>query len=75
LEKLLLWIRKIIMNKFNVGDVVVLKSGGPKMTICESSVTLQNGSSGCRCIWFVNDNLQKLTLFTEDTLELYSNKE
>jgi uncharacterized protein YodC (DUF2158 family) len=37
----------------NAGDVVMLKSGGPKMTIG----SIEN--SQCLCIWFVCDAVQK----------------
>lgn len=39
------------MNKFNVGDVVMLNSGGPKMTI--SSIE----SDRVWCIWFITSNV------------------
>lgn len=32
---------------FKVGDVVMLKSGGPKMTV------LATEGEGVRCVWFV----------------------
>jgi len=44
------------MKKFDIGDVVILKSGGPKMTVekyverqdCETTGTVGcSGSSGC----------------------------
>lgn len=35
------------------GDVVVLKSGGPKMTIG----SIQDGKA--TCLWFVNDTIQQ----------------
>lgn len=39
---------------FEVGEVVQLKSGGPKMTICE--VNSVDGRDGCAwfvdCVWF-----------------------
>jgi len=36
--------------RFNVGDVVCLKSGGPAMTVTEVS------GSQVRCIWFDGPN-------------------
>jgi uncharacterized protein YodC (DUF2158 family) len=33
--------------KFEPGDIVELKSGGPRMTICEI-----DGKSNCLCKWF-----------------------
>ncbi len=36
---------------FNIGDVVVLKSGGPSMTV--SNILTNNTHVGC--VWFIND--------------------
>ncbi len=55
--------------KFNVGAVVVLKSGSPKMTVAHYE-KLGNGRpilSEVVCIWFVNGEQKKGT-FHEDTL-------
>lgn len=40
-------------NTYKVGDVVVLKSGGPEMTVYE----IQN-SDYVNCTWFVGDKPQ-----------------
>ena len=50
------------MNKFKIGDVVVLKSGGPQMVI----VSIE--SDGYNCLWF--DDIQCLHSgkFIEETL-------
>ena len=68
--------------KFNKGDVVILKSGGPKMTIQEirirDSADLTNESGRLvvssetytyLCRWFSRGAVQNLT-FDEDVLEL-----
>ena len=52
------------MNNFKIGDVVLLKSGGPIMTI--SAI---NNIEGIFCIWF-NDNKQ----VKRDTFPVYSLK-
>ncbi|KTC81761.1 YodC family protein [Legionella brunensis] len=41
-------------NQFKVGDVVILKSGGPKMTVV--SVEAENE---LRCTWFVNGEIKE----------------
>lgn len=51
------------MSQFSVGDVVVLKSGGPKMTVSEVGVD----EGQIKCVWF--DNMKRETaLFNPDTL-------
>lgn len=50
--------------KFNIGDVVKLKSGGPKMTV--SSIE----DKACKCVWF--DQSSKIEdSFSEELLEKY----
>lgn len=39
------------MTKFQVGDVVVLKSGGPRMTVTQIGLT----HSRVECTWFTPD--------------------
>jgi uncharacterized protein YodC (DUF2158 family) len=39
------------MNEFKPGDVVVLKSGGPAMTV-ESIGRSEDGQPRARCTWF-----------------------
>lgn len=51
-------------NQFKVGDVVQLKSGGPKMTVSES---YNDGTLGC--VWFLGSD-QKAGTFPSDALEL-----
>lgn len=41
------------MPQFEKGDVVVLKSGGPKMTVTEMGDYSPMGSKdGIKCVWF-----------------------
>ncbi|ENV98320.1 DUF2158 domain-containing protein [Acinetobacter bereziniae] len=51
------------MGKFNIGDVVYLKSGSPAMTI--NRLIEERGN--VECVWFV-ENEQKQFIFNEDTL-------
>lgn len=39
-------------NEIKAGDVVTLKSGGPKMTVEE--VVVDQGRTICPCTWFIN---------------------
>jgi uncharacterized protein YodC (DUF2158 family) len=52
-------------NKFKVGDVVELKSGGPKMTVAD--VNPRIGSNAIRCQWFGGKKLES-GLFDPSTL-------
>ena len=49
---------------FSEGDVAVLKSGGPLMTVS------QVGPDSVGCVWFEKNN-QKHGVFKLTTLELY----
>ena len=53
------------MRKFNVGDVVRLKSGGPTMTVQGETTT-----NKIICKWFVNNSDIKKSSFAPDSLEL-----
>jgi uncharacterized protein YodC (DUF2158 family) len=54
-------------NKFHVGDIVQLKSGGPAMTIEKET---EGNSSGYWCEWFRGASKERAH-FTEDTLKIY----
>lgn len=41
------------VNEFNAGDIVQLKSGGPKMTVHES-----DARGGVYCQWFTGTKLE-----------------
>ncbi len=49
--------------KFNIGDIVSLKTGGPKMTIEEIETLYENGlpsnKYNCCCSWFVDAELKR----------------
>jgi uncharacterized protein YodC (DUF2158 family) len=55
--------REFKMGQFKIGDVVVLKSGGPKMTV---NAILPNGRF--MCAWFVGATPHK-EQFNTDALE------
>lgn len=59
--------------KFNIGDIVSLKSGGPKMTIEEIETLYENGlpskKYNCGCSWFVNGELKR-SKFSNEALEI-----
>ncbi|WP_418360147.1 YodC family protein [Sphingobacterium detergens] len=43
------------MAAFNAGDLVQLKSGGPKMTV-ESFFTTADGDDYTKCVWYEKDD-------------------
>lgn len=57
------------MNKFNIGDIVALKSGGPNMTI----VNIDEDYEKIKCQWFnYIDNVLGEGIFRPLTLILKS---
>ena len=50
------------MTVLKEGDLVVLKSGGPTMTVdaVNTSVFDDNKITGVSCVWFVGDKLQRV---------------
>ncbi len=58
------------MSDFKVGDVVVLKSGGPEMTIDY----IDDSRSEAKCVWF--DDRKKLeAYFNPDSLQEPENED
>jgi uncharacterized protein YodC (DUF2158 family) len=55
-----------VENKFNVGDIVKIKSGGPDMTV--QTIPTER-TSNYRCQWFAGKKLE-FGLFPEGSLEL-----
>ncbi len=47
------------MEQFEVGDVVMLKSGGPLMTV--DYISQEPGISGISCKWFIGNDLRSDT--------------
>ena len=60
------------MSKFNVGEVVQLKSGGPLMTIqAIGDYSLSKGlNPGVLCVWF-DDKKKVEDVFHPEALERY----
>lgn len=59
------------MSKFKIGDVVVLKSSGPSMTVHAFGDYSSSGGpdKGILCIWF-NSGIRQEDVFHEDAVEL-----
>lgn len=55
------------MENLKVGDVVQLKSGGPKMTICQKP--WNENKNLAQCQWFKNEESVR-DVFHLDTLQL-----
>jgi uncharacterized protein YodC (DUF2158 family) len=56
-----------VAQSFKDGDVVQLKSGGPKMTIDKIAVFFTGGNEQARCVWF--DGSKRMTdVFSLDSL-------
>lgn len=59
--------------KFKLGDTVILKSGGPIMTVTKYITTVGGGSSmytgNIECTWFFGNEL-KYGTFPQDALKL-----
>lgn len=55
-------------NKFELGDIVKLKSGGPDMTVKEVHTKMNDEFSGSyRCQWFAGKKLD-MGIFPEESL-------
>lgn len=49
-------------NQLKVGDIVVLKSGGPQMTVVELDLVI-NGKFLTECVWFSKEEKLEQGLF------------
>jgi uncharacterized protein YodC (DUF2158 family) len=58
------------MTVFKPGNLVVLKSGGPVMTVdaVNTSIFDDNKITGIVCVWFVDEKLQRVR-FEQDAIE------
>ena len=58
------------MTAFKSGDLVVLKSGGPTMTVdaVNTSIFDDDKVTGIVCVWFVGDRLERVR-FEHDAIE------
>lgn len=54
------------MSNLNTGDVVVLKSGGPRMTVTKTGLAKRH----VVCTWFDDANNQQQGTFSLDALTL-----
>ncbi len=61
-------------NLFEIGDIVQLKSGGPKMTVKKTGTKTNNIGTPlnpiiyeCECVWFLDDKPYSKT-FDQSTL-------
>lgn len=61
------------MNKPKAGDIVRLKSGGPKMTV-DDIIAPSNMPESARCVWF-DGNERKSQVFSLDSLVLVADNE
>jgi len=56
-------------EKFQIGDVVQIKSGGPRMTVSSPQDTYgYNGHESVHCVWF-NGSTRLEELFAAASLE------
>ena len=61
------------MTAFKSGDLVVLKSGGPTMTVdaVNTSIFDDNKVTGIVCVWFVGDRLERVR-FEHEAIEPFA---
>jgi uncharacterized protein YodC (DUF2158 family) len=60
-------------QKFKVGDVVILKSGGLKMTVEKLPFTMKTNEylGFVQCTWFLGEKLKRAD-FNQDMLKLFN---
>ena len=56
-------------NHFIPGDIVMLKSGGPGMTVCKLE-EVREGITAVQTAWFLDDSTLQVAAFHVDTLRL-----
>ena len=60
------------VQTIKVGDVVVLKSGGPKMTVDRIGRPVRSpNTESAWCNWFDSDNKQQNGVFALESLAIY----
>lgn len=59
------------MSEIRKGDVVRVKSGGPKMTVWQVGKAAMTGADTVWCVWFVGNTKHDGT-FEPDALEVMS---
>ena len=55
-------------SKFNVGDIVTLKSGGPKMTVTGTDKDVFSSKTIVWTTWFAGSKSEELSSFPEEAL-------
>lgn len=58
------------MSEFKVGDVVVLKSGSPRMTVTAILTDLKERVDAVVCVWFDKDENMEMGKFSPNTIKL-----
>lgn len=62
-----------MMSEIKSGDVVELKSGGPRMTVESGGPSPEEKSEGCVCcIWFANDDSPQRAVFHAECLKKHA---
>jgi uncharacterized protein YodC (DUF2158 family) len=61
-------------RQFKVGDIVQLKSGGPKMTVDSVDDNIVGGRAGVWATWFAGSKHQR-SHFHQESIELAPNDE
>lgn len=56
-------------KKFNIGDIVELKSGGPKMTINGVISYVEKKEYIYRCVWFGNESILHMGEIHQNSLK------
>lgn len=56
-------------NGFTIGDVVIIKSGGPAMTVTEVETEIENIIV---CTWFIDNKLIQTRRFNKASLKEFS---
>jgi len=60
----------VMATNLAIGDVVQLKSGGPKMTVSRiSQSTAEAGKVLVRCVWFLDNGTKQQEVFEGALLE------
>ncbi|MCB1764452.1 MAG: DUF2158 domain-containing protein [Candidatus Competibacteraceae bacterium] len=59
-----IWRKYLVTDDLKIGDVVMLKSGGPKMTVSDKE------DNDVFCIWFDGDQKKRDT-FPKDTVVIF----
>lgn len=57
-------------EKFKIGDIVQLKSGGPEMTVSSLMKSSFGYNGKVKCDWFDKDNKTNRAIFHQDQLEI-----